>query len=333
MASTQKPIGVALIGCGRVSDAHLGAITSQPEKGRLVAVVDRNPELARAAAERFGAEHACASIDQAMKIPEVEAAIICLPNHLHGEASIQCLNAGRHVLVEKPMADDYATTVAMGEAAEAAGKVLAVGQSRRHGSAIRYVQDHLESFGELRAIQASFCMYWDGPQAPWWAERTAKDGLVLSLLGSHTIDFVQMMLGKHPLRVHAEATRLRDCWSAEDEAMILIRYPQNKMATVHLSYNQQPFFERYHLLFDTSIVEVRDVNMVLVNNEVVHAPAEEATLLVTNELFKNQFAEFAAACHGLPNRSALHPHGIALMRVIDAALESSLANQTVAMRW
>lgn len=327
------PVGTAVVGCGRVSDAHIGAIKSQPGAGRLVAVVDQNLDLARAAAEKYGAKHAFASIEEALRVPEIEAFDLCLPNHLHGSAAIQCLNGGRHVLVEKPMADDYETAVAMGKAADAAGKVLAIGQSRRHGSAIRYVQDNMASFGELRAIQASFCMYWDGPQAPWWAERTREEGLVFSLLGSHTIDFVQMVLGPNPLRVHAEAARLRDCWKAEDEALILLRYPDNKMATVHLSYNQQPFFERYYLLFDKSIVEVRDVNTVLVNDEVVFAPVEGSTLLVTNELFTNQFAEFAAACRGLPNRSALHPHGIALMRVIDAALESSLKNQTINLDW
>lgn len=327
------PVGTAVVGCGRVSEAHLGSITSQPDAGTLIAVVDQNLDLARTTAKRFGAKHAFASIEEALRVPEIEAFDLCLPNHLHGSASIQCLNGGRHVLVEKPMADDYKTAVNMAKAAEAAGKVLAIGQSRRHGSAIRYVQDHMESFGQLRAIQASFCMYWSGPQAPWWAERNPDEGLVFSLLGSHTLDFVQMVLGPHPLRVHAEAARLRDCWNAEDEAMILLRYPDNKMATVHLSYNQQPFFERYYLLFDRSIVEIRDVNTVLVNDELVHAPVEGATLLVTNELFKNQFAEFAAACRGLPNRSALHPHGVALMRVISAALESSLKNKTVHLTW
>ena len=333
MVKLEAPLGTAVVGCGRVSEAHIGAITSQPNVGKLVAVVDQNIELARAAAQRHNAKYAFASIEEALKVSEIEAFDLCLPNHLHGSASIQCLNGGRHVLVEKPMADDYATAVAMGEAADKAGRVLAIGQSRRHGSAIRYVQDHLSEFGTLRSIQASFCMYWAGPQAPWWAERTRAEGLVFSLLGSHTIDFVQMMLGKHPLRVHAEAACLRDCWKAEDEAMILIRYPENKIATVHLSYNQQPFFERYYLLFDKSIVEVRDVNTVLVNDQVVHAPVEEATLLVTNELFSNQFTEFALACRGLPNRSALHPHGVALMRVIDAAVQSGLSGETVHLNW
>ena len=195
MVKMSRPVGIAVAGCGRVSDAHIGAICSQPELGRIVAVIDMDPEIARATASRWGAPHACTSLAEALAIGEVEAVDICLPNHLHGPASIECLGAGRHVLVEKPMADNGETAARMAAAAVAAGKVLAVGQSRRHSSAIRYVQDNARKWGELRSIQASLCVYFPGPQAPWWRVRTSEQGLVLSLLGSHTLDFVQMMLG------------------------------------------------------------------------------------------------------------------------------------------
>lgn len=335
MKSFGKPVGMAVVGAGRVSDAHLGAITSQPDLGKLVAVVDQNIELAKVSAKKHGATYAFASIEEAMGCAEIEAFDLCLPNQLHGSATIQCLEGGRHVLIEKPMADDYVTAWAMGAAAEKAGLILATGQSRRHGSAIRYVQDNMDRFGNLRAIQASFCMYWPGPQAPWWRDQTPEQGLVFPMLGSHALDFVQAMLGHHPTRVHAESARHRDCWQAEDEAMMLLRYPGNKLATVHLSYNQNPFFERYYLLFDTCHVEIRDVNTVFVNDEIVHCPpqGEGATLLVTNELFRNQFAEFAAAVRGLPNRSALHPQGVAQIRVIEAAIESSLTGKTIDLSW
>lgn len=333
--NTMTPLGTAVVGCGRVSDAHIGAIQSQPEMGTLHAVVDRDISLAKATAEKFGIPHAVSSIAELKQLPEVEGVVLCLPNHIHGDATIEALEAGLHVLVEKPMADSHAVAVAMAEAAERAGKILATGQSRRHSSAIRYLQDNLESYGRLRSIQASFCMYWPGPQAPWWAERTREEGLVLSLIGSHTVDFVQMMLGHQPSKVTTTASQWRDCWKAEDEAMILLQYPENRMATVHLSYNQQPFFERYYLLFDNCFVEIRDVNTVLVNDEVIFTPpgGEGATLLVTNDLFKNQFAEFAPAARGLANRSAVHPQGVALMRVLEAAIQSALTDQTIKLDW
>ena len=63
----EKPVGVAVAGCGRVSEAHLGAIASQPGLGTPVAVIDQNLELARSAAKKFGVEHAVRSIGEAIR--------------------------------------------------------------------------------------------------------------------------------------------------------------------------------------------------------------------------------------------------------------------------
>ena len=142
--------------------------------------------------------------------------------------------------------------------------------------------------------------------------------------------------GHHqPTQVQATASRWRDCWSAEDEAMILLRYPERRMATIHLSFNQHPSFERHILFYDKALVEIVDVNTVILNGDSVHnSPSgEDTALLVTNSLFENQFAEFIAAIRGEPNRSALHPHGLALMRVIDATVAAALSGETVHMDW
>lgn len=334
MSFNSKPVGVCIVGCGRVAEAHIGAIQAHPEACTLLAVLDTDADLARATAAKFNIPHAFSHMDELRSVP-VEAVFLLLPNHLHAAATIAYLSAGFHVLVEKPMADTYEQALSMAQASERAGKVLATGQSRRHSSAVRYVQDHLKDFGRLRSIQASFCMYWPGPQAPWWKTRTREQGLVLSLIGSHTVDFVQMMFGHRPSRVYAQSAQWRDCWSAEDEAMIALQYPEGRMATVHLSYNQQPFFERYYMLFDGCFVEVRDVNTVLVNDKVVFTPpgGEDATLLVANDLFKNQAVEFARAVRGLENRSAIHDQGVALMRVLEASIQSSMTGRSVDLEW
>jgi predicted dehydrogenase len=335
MSQTFKPVQMAVVGCGRISGAHIGAIKQQPQYGNLVAIVDTDVDLARSYADRHNVPMVFQNIEEALKVEDIEAFDLCLPNHVHGSASIQCLAAGRHVLVEKPMADDAATAQRMGAAAEKTGTILATAQSRRHSAAIRYLQDHLHEFGNLRSIQASFCMYWPGPQAPWWKTRPREKGLVILMLGSHALDFVQMMLGHEPESIYAEADRWRDCWEAEDEAMFLLRYPDKRLASVHLSYNQLPYFERYVLLFDDTVVEIRDVNTLIVNDQLVVGPpkGEDATLLITNELFRHQFMEFALAVRGLPNRSALHPQGVALMRVLQAAIESSLSGRPIKLTW
>lgn len=279
-------------------------------------------------AETYGAL-ALHTIDAALERPDIEAIVLCLPIDHHADAAVQCLAAGRHVLVEKPMAADGRSARRMLEAAEESGRVLATAQSRRHSSAVRYVQDNWETYGRLRAIEASFCAYWSGPQAPWWAERSREQGLVIPQLGSHTVDLVQLFMQEEPERVYCQTHRWRDCWQAEDEVMMLLSYPSGRMASVHLSYNQQPFFERCCLLFDTCHVEIRDATTVFVNGETLHRPPSEDPKgeLLTNELFRNQLCEFVQAVRGEKNRSAMASEGVRQIQLLDEAMASSLSNE------
>jgi predicted dehydrogenase len=324
---------MAVIGCGRIAEAHAGAIKQQSNVARLVAFVDVDPSRAQAMAQTYEAELALDSVESALQRPEIEAVVLCLPIDLHAEITVRCLDAGRSVLVEKPMAANGDAAQQMLDAANRTGRVLATAQSRRHSSAVRYVQDKWTTFGRLRSIEASFCMYWPGPQVRWWADRPKEKGLVIPQLGSHSLDLVQLFMNEQPERVFAQTHRWRDCWQAEDEAMMLLSYPSGKMATVHLSYNQQPFFERCCLLFDECHVEVRDATTVLLNGEIVHRLSDDDPRgeLLTNELFRNQLLEFARAVRGQENRSAMADEGVPQIRILDAALSSSLTNRVISL--
>jgi predicted dehydrogenase len=332
---TSAPIGMAIIGCGRIAEAHAGAIQQQPDVAKLVALVDVDMSRAKPLAERYGALVALGSVESVLARSDVEAVVLCLPIDLHAQSTVQCLDAGRHVLVEKPMAANGRAAKQMLDAAVRSGKTLVTAQSRRHSSGVRYIQDNFHRYGRLRSVEASFCTYWDGPQAPWWADRPPEKGLVIPQLGSHMLDLVQLFIGERPERLFSQTNRWRDCWIAEDEVTMLLRYPSGRMANVHLSYNQRPFFERLVLLFDHYLVELRDATTVFVNGEIVHRPPAEDKEgeLLTNELFKNQIREFVFATRGQKNRSAMAPEGVDQIRLLDAALESSLTNKVIAFDW
>lgn len=334
MTQEFDPLGVALLGCGRVSDAHLEAIRGQPRLGRLEAVIDTDLDRAEDAARRHGAPRVLASLEQALEIETIEAIDICLPNHLHADATITALEAGKHVLVEKPMADDAHDAARMAAAADANDRVLVIGQSRRHTKAVRYVRDNLESFGRLRSIHDAYCIRWDGPQTPWWRERSREAGLVLSLIATHSMDFIQLAMGPlDPIRVHCEAVRHQSDWQGDDEAMITLTYPGNRLVFVHLSYNQQPYYDRKTLLFDGRVVQIDDNLEVRVNGDLVlePEPGEIGEMARPSLQFHWQFEEFAKATRGLPNRSARAVDGVRLMRVLDAIRHAAMSGNSVTL--
>jgi predicted dehydrogenase len=328
-----KPVGLAIVGCGRIARAHLAAIAAVPDAVRLVAAVDPDLKEASAAAGPFGAR-AMTSLDGALAVPEVEAVLIATPNALHHAHAMAALRAGRHVLVEKPVAESGEDAAQMADEAAARGLVLIAGHTFRHNDAIRHFIANRESFGILRAVQVTSCVFWDGPQAPWWAERTAEEGLILSLFAPHSLDFVQLVMGADdPLRVHAEAARHQSGWQGEDEAMILLAYPGKRMASVHLSYNQPNVTDRKALHFDKGVLEIEDGEILKWNGEVlVDAPA--GVIIDPRRMggrkmghyFSGQLADFAAAVRGKPSIAASGHDAARLIALIDRVKASARAN-------
>jgi len=315
-----KPVGVALVGCGRVAPAHLQAIIQQPSVGTVVAIVDVDRARADKLAAAVPGAKVFTSIAEAVALDAVEAVDICLPNASHADAAVLSLAARKHVLVEKPMADSVEDAERMAIAAETSNLILSVAQSQRHHPISRFIQDRLPSYGRLRTLEVSNCIRWDGPQTAWWQSRSEREGIVLPIFGPHALDFIQMIMGdEDPVHVRAVAIREQNNWAGEDEAMAILRYPDRRLAYMHISYNQRPFFKRKTMLFDNCIVEVINDSEVRMDGKVIATGSEAMTSeQLAKRAFENQFEEFARAVRGLPHRSVLHKEGMRQIRTLHA---------------
>lgn len=333
-----EPLGLLLIGCGRISGAHLAALAGLDDEIRLVATVDSDAAAAERAAAPFAAL-ALTDLAQALDLPQVDAVLIASPNALHGPQSLAALQAGKHVLVEKPLAESGMEARALATEAERRGLVLAAGHTYRHNAAVATLVDRMPDWGLLRAVEVSSCVFWDGPQAPWWAERTAEEGLILSLFAPHSLDFVQLVMGQDdPLRVQVEAARWQMGWQGEDEAMILLGYPGRRMASVHISYNQRRVFDRKVLHFAHGVAEIVDGEILKWNGEVLVAPPAgvliEPTAMGGRKLghfFAQQLREFAAAVRREPHRCPTGKDAARLIDLIDRVKAAARATSADAI--
>ena len=124
------PLGVAIVGCGQIADAHLQQV-ARTRGGRVVAVCDAEPELAQQAAERFGIAGQFTDLGQMLKqAGDVDVVHLCTPVRSHAPLATRCLEAGRHVYVEKPFAVDAAEARGVVEAAERVGRSLCLGHDQ-----------------------------------------------------------------------------------------------------------------------------------------------------------------------------------------------------------
>jgi predicted dehydrogenase len=123
----KTPIGIGIIGAGNIAELNVAGYRYHPD-ARVVAVCDRNLERAQQAAARWGAERACSELAELLSDPSVDAVEILTPTYLHHAHALEAIRAGKHVSIQKPIANTVRQAVEMVEEAARAGVVLRVSE-------------------------------------------------------------------------------------------------------------------------------------------------------------------------------------------------------------
>ncbi len=236
-----KPLRFAVIGCGRIAPNHGQAIAGLPE-ATLVAAADIVKERAEEFTSRFGGE-SYRSYKEMLERTDVDAVCICTPSGLHAEQGIAAAQAGKHVLVEKPMALSLREADALIKACRENGVTLGVVHQNRFNPAIVRLRKALESgrFGQLNMGTAVLRWHRDEnyyTQAPWrgtWA----MDGGCLMNQTIHCIDLLQWMMGPVESVFAQTATRVRKI-EAEDNAAAVLRFRNGALGLIESSVTIYP---------------------------------------------------------------------------------------------
>ena len=235
-------LNFGLLGCGRVSEKHLAALTSGLFPGRLVAVADTKLK----AAETKGAKYkvpAFNSLEQMLQAhPEIDVVTVAIPTGYHPEMAISALNAGKHVIVEKPMALQVSECRAMIAAAKKAKRRLFVVKQNRFNPAVIAAREALDQgrFGKLvmGTVRLRWCRnqdyYDDGWHGTW-----ALDGGVMSQQASHHLDLLQSFFGPIDIVQCQAAQRLMKL-EAEDTAAALIKFKSGALGIFEATTATRP---------------------------------------------------------------------------------------------
>jgi UDP-N-acetyl-2-amino-2-deoxyglucuronate dehydrogenase len=141
--------GVGIIGLG-MGYRHLEATMASPD-ARLVSICDIDPVRLQQVKSETGVEQAVSSFEELLRNPDVDIVVVASPDHFHCEHTVAALQAGKHVLVEKPMAPTIQACQEMVDAARTAGRQLAVGHVVRFTPAFSAIK-HLADIGELGTV-------------------------------------------------------------------------------------------------------------------------------------------------------------------------------------
>lgn len=194
----------------------------------VTGLVGRNPEKTRERAEKVGIPHAFTSLEEALALPGVDLVTVATPPHTHLEIVLAAIEAGKHVLCEKPFARDAGEARKMLEAAEKAGVVHMLGTEFRFSTgqahATRAVHQGVIGDPRLATFILNVPALADpsGEVPAWWSDR-ADGGGWLGAFASHVIDQLQVTLGRFT-GVMASLQLLADRdWSVDDTYTIQFR--------------------------------------------------------------------------------------------------------------
>jgi predicted dehydrogenase len=192
-------IGVCVVGLG-AGRVHSRVLSSLKGDGVRLFVCDISEEKARAVAKEYGAEAWFLDYKEALARDDVDAMSICLPHHLHWKAAVESADAGKHVLVEKPMARTLKEADAMIAAAKKAGVKLMVAEHHRYIPSVLKAKELIDngSLGEIFLIR---CNLFTGNRASWplqndWrSENEKRGGGVLLSDGVHRVNVLRTLGG------------------------------------------------------------------------------------------------------------------------------------------
>lgn len=232
-----------LVGCGRISPKHLDALGQLPQ-AQLVAVCDIQKDRAdRIAAERPGV-HAYHDLDAMLaRQQDLDVVSVLTPSGLHAEHSIQAARAGKHVVVEKPMALRLEDADAMLEACDRAGVKLFVVKQNRYNVPVQQVRRALEAGRFGRLLLGTVRVRWSRRQAYYdhdaWRGTWALDGGVFSNQASHHVDLLQWMLG--PVKaVFARTARYLASIEAEDTGVAVLTFENGATGIIEATTATRP---------------------------------------------------------------------------------------------
>lgn len=331
---------VSLIGAGRAGMVHGRSFQAGVPGARLVAVADPSEEAREAARRELGIERTFADPLAAAEDSGTDAVVIATPTFSHAEIAIAALDAGKHVLCEKPLASTLDEAQAMAEAARRAGRVFAMGFMRRFDARFARVAERLAA-GDIGQALFIRCTGRGPGLPPPWAWDIARSGGLVAEVNSHDIDTIRWLSGQEAVRVFAvgRAAKRPDLAESHPGFVDLVA------ATIELSAGGLAQFDGacpadygYDARVEvygsegTLIVggPVVDTAVLVRRDGVVTDPVTSWRTLFA-DAYRDEARNFVAACRGAEAARTSVSDGLEALRVVLALNESMASGAPVTL--
>ena len=234
------PVRIGIIGGGGIANAHLKGYAAIPDRARITAIADVNPEALAARTEETGAT-GYADFHELVQDPEVDAVDICLPHHLHKAAIVAAAEAGKHILCEKPLCLTAEEAAEVRAAVERAGVTLMCAHNQLFLPAVAKAKEIIDSgqLGDVYEVRTTDSFYndFDPDSMGWRANATTSGGGELIDTGYHPTYLMLHLAGAVPTSAFAMlSTHRLKFMEGEDSAQVLVRFENGAVGQMVTSW-------------------------------------------------------------------------------------------------
>lgn len=318
---------IGILGYGFIADLHVRAAAAVGVE--VVAVAGHHGDRARDFAERHGVARSGEDWQELVTAPDVDAVVIGTPNALHHPQAMAALAAGKHVLVDKPMAIGVERASEMRDAAAAAGLTLATGHMWRYRDEVVALRDRIAAGDLGRVVRTrGYGIHAGWGPSGWFTDPALSGGGALIDMGIHAIDTVRFLLGD-PMAVRVRASMGNEFAAPgadpdtdpaiDTDAVVLIDWDNGVRSVVESGW-WQPVLDGVEA--ETDVYATGGHARIWPQFTVAHPPPSEYEHCSLS-MYAAQMADFVACCAsgGTPRSSG--DVGVEAVRIVAEAVASA----------
>lgn len=302
-------LNVAVLGCGSWG-RNQARVYDDLLKANLVAVADLDESRAREVGKKYGVEW-CSDPQKIFNNENIDVVSICTPTVTHAECGLRAIEAGKHVLVEKPMTDTVEEAEKLIESANAQGVYLTVGFLERFNPAVQ------EALKVISRGEVGYVILAHAKRVSRWPVRIGDVGVIKDL-AIHDIDIMNLLFGTEIYSVFATAGNIRHGF--EDYANIMISYPGNKGAFVETNWLTPRKVRTLVITGTKGIINIEYISQSIVIENETHS---YQPFITNEEPLKLELSSFVDSILNKRPPMVSGEDGLNALRVCEAAILSA----------
>jgi UDP-N-acetylglucosamine 3-dehydrogenase len=321
---------IGVIGTGAMGKNH-ARVCAELHSVNLVGIADKDENTVNTIANRFDVS---GFTDYKELLSLVDAVIIATPTVTHFDIANDAIDAGKHILVEKPVCDTVEKGKMLISKADNAGVVFAVGHIERHNPVVSFVKNALEAakYGELVTLSSKRVSNFPG---------RIRDVGVIFDFGVHDIDVMRYIAGEVK-SVYAQAGRFNKQIEYEDHATIVLNFENDLCGVIEVNWLTPMKIRKLSLTCDKSFVEADFINQSVQTSSSSFEDVDDANLfniplqnkistmdLQKKEPLKNEISDFAEAITKNKKPLVTGYDGLMAVKIAEAAVKSSETGEVI----